>query len=275
MNNTPPSSSQPKPAPRAVLTSLITSLTSHAPSAPTPPSSNAFRTLPQSHRQLLITLHVLFPSLLLPALDLLDRHLVTRILRDETAAALRNPSPPPGPEKETAGAATDATEVSASSDDENGASSSPSPVVDFGGRAPVAEPADPTRREPVTFHLVRSAAAARSSRRKQDSGATTYIVHLDAWNCTCASFAFEAFPPGAHGQDIEILDADMADVVHEGPDEWEFGGLSLDGKKHGGVPCCKHLLACLLSEQWGSVLGKYAMEMRLCREEIADLVVDV
>jgi len=46
--------------------------------------------------------------------------------------------------------------------------------------------------------------------------------------------------------------------------------LSLDGRgREGGVPVCKHLLACLLGERWGDVLGSYVKEKEVSREEMA------
>lgn len=60
---------------------------------------------------------------------------------------------------------------------------------------------------------------------------------------------------------------------------WEFGGLSADGRDGGGggggVPCCKHLLACVLTERWDAVLGAYVEERLVSREEGAGLVGDL
>lgn len=55
--------------------------------------------------------------------------------------------------------------------------------------------------------------------------------------------------------------------------EWSFGGLSTDGLPGGaeGVPCCKHLLACLLAERCEEELGGYVKEVRVGREEMAGL----
>lgn len=74
--------------------------------------------------------------------------------------------------------------------------------------------------------------------------------------------------------DIESDDAD-ADSTRA----WEFGGLSTDGKDGGAddrsVPCCKHLLACVLAERWEAVLGGYVEERLVSREEGAGLVGDL
>lgn len=97
-----------------------------------------------------------------------------------------------------------------------------------------------------------------------------YTVHLEAWNCSCAAFAFSAFPAAPWNlsqEDVydEDLDMDMSEEEEEG--KWEFGGLSLDGG--GGVPVCKHLLACVLGERWKGVLGGYVREKVVSREEMA------
>jgi hypothetical protein len=60
--------------------------------------------------------------------------------------------------------------------------------------------------------------------------------------------------------------------------EWSFGGMSLDGIEAGageGVPVCKHLLACLLAERWGTALGQYVVERKVAREEMAGIVAEV
>ncbi|EPE07711.1 coproporphyrinogen 3 oxidase [Ophiostoma piceae UAMH 11346] len=68
------------PAPRRVLADLVHAIAAIplAGSADSTGPSNALRRVPHEHRALLATLHVLFPALLLPALDLLDRRRVVR-----------------------------------------------------------------------------------------------------------------------------------------------------------------------------------------------------
>ncbi|KAF6832111.1 coproporphyrinogen iii oxidase [Colletotrichum plurivorum] len=263
----------PLQTPRAVLTSLINSLVSVSPQPSTAsPAENPLKSLPQSHRSLLVTLHVLFPSLVLPALDLLDRNLVTRVVLDPTAPSPDDPADPAdvndsdaAPAPVPAPADAQAQQPPPSQEDADG---------DWGMRMTVP---DRSAREPTAFHLVRSAASRRNQAAAATAfSATTYLVHLNAWDCTCANFAFEAFPAVEDGQQLEILDADAIDDSDAtAPPEWQFGGLSLDGMDHGGVPCCKHLLACLLLEQWGSVLGSYVMENRVGKEEMAGIIADV
>ncbi|KXH33200.1 hypothetical protein CSIM01_07632 [Colletotrichum simmondsii] len=308
MSSFSPASTQPDtlPTPRVVITNLINSLTS----APLPPpgntadnnaadAANPLKTLPPPHRPLLVTLHVLFPSLVLPALDLLDRNLVTRVVPEATtppSAGLgrghghRERNNPTNP-------APAACQHQPSINPNDAASEA---VADGQGSPP---PPPPPRLQPATnqppaaaaaFHLVRSVASTMTRRHHavatSASASTTYLVHLDAWNCSCANFAYEAFPAvsatsGSSGggrdvdPDLVILGAD--EVENDGDDDnseasdWQFGGLSLDGVDDGGVPCCKHLLACLLSEQWADTLGKYVTERRVNREEMAGLVADV
>lgn len=115
------------------------------------------------------------------------------------------------------------------------------------------------------------------------------MVRLEAWNCSCAAFAFACFPGGGSASswrpesctsDFE-LNEDLGEeqirtarVEDEGRGEkWEFGGRSHDGRdgNGAGVPCCKHLLACLLGTKWEGVLGAYVKERVVGREEMAGL----
>lgn len=47
----------------------------------------------------------------------------------------------------------------------------------------------------------------------------------------------------------------------------DVGGLSRNEDEHGGVPICKHLLACVLAERWEEVFGEYVKERKVSREE--------
>lgn len=111
----------------------------------------------------------------------------------------------------------------------------------------------------------------------------SYIVRLCAWNCTCASFVFSAFPPETSdetapvvsGEQFSLLRSfivgtDRGDKLEDG--KWEFGGASLDGKGQNGgaVPACKHLLAAVLADRW-SALGGMMTERWVEREEMAGL----
>ena len=205
------------PSQRKFLTTLIKNLASTQ-SAHTSSVAEGSSHLPPASRPLLLTLHVLFPSLLLPALDLLDRRLVTHLIVPGQQAGGEH-----------------ATET----------------------------------------HIVKSVGTT-IARRRNDSAAVasssssslkrSYVVSLRAWNCSCASFAFDAFPAAEEA-------ADQRGDERMGTD-WEFGSMSLDGLSGVGedVPCCKHLLACLLAMEWGEVLGSYVERKEVSREEYAGTV---
>lgn len=119
------------------------------------------------------------------------------------------------------------------------------------------------------MYLVRSSQPTRG-RYASGTGGTVYTVHLEGWNCSCAAFAFAAFPTTGSPWHMDG-DGDVETIVDE--KGWEFGGLSLDGIEsrggEGGVPVCKHLLACLLGERWSDVLGSYVKERVVSRDEMA------
>ncbi|KAI0484347.1 hypothetical protein GGR56DRAFT_21544 [Xylariaceae sp. FL0804] len=231
-------------------------------------TANPLRQLPPRRRALLAALHALYPSFVLPALDLLDRRLVTRVV-------LLRPVPVPSPASPSC------------------SSSSPPP--------PPPPPAPP----PALYHLVRSAQPPSSrSRRRRGGGhhpgagaggapTRTYVVRTGAWSCTCASFAFEAHAriyslsttsssssssssSGCRRYDVREATATGA-FSEQRSRSWEFGGLSTDGGGEGGsgVPCCKHLLACVLAERWPALLAGFVEERAVGREEAAGLVADL
>ncbi|KAI9849409.1 MAG: hypothetical protein M1838_000152 [Thelocarpon superellum] len=76
------------PSPRDLLAALLAQLPHEAPAGPD--AINPLQHLAPRHQKLFVTLHCIFPNELLPALDLLDRRLVTRLLLPE---ALRGGDP--------------------------------------------------------------------------------------------------------------------------------------------------------------------------------------
>ncbi|KAH7134809.1 hypothetical protein B0J13DRAFT_91312 [Dactylonectria estremocensis] len=231
------------PSHRQFLTSIINSISAIAPpaldtnAASSPAHSSPLQVLAQSQRPLLLTLHVLFPNLLLQALDLLDRGLVARLRRAGGGT--------PGGDAETGG---DAAPGPRSRDKHSAAAGAGDDVF-----------------------VVRSLATTLT-RRGRDAAlsAQRYIVHLNVWNCTCASFTFDAFPS-------QPSHASEDDTVPEPPVLWSFGGMSLDGlgESVGHVPCCKHLLACLLVERWPGMLGQYIEDRTPSRDEMAGIFAGV
>ncbi|KAI1820535.1 hypothetical protein F4861DRAFT_522518 [Xylaria intraflava] len=270
------------PAPRDLLTSLISSLitipisdnttttagtlqshNSSNPHASADSPSNPLRLIPRAYRPILTTLHVLYPTALLPALDILDRRLVTRVILKREA------SQPPSPVR--ANAAQSAEEKSTTKASNEKATS--------GNTNQHSEREYKNDKTSPLYHLV-SSAQPQSHRHHHTATSTgqVYIVRLESWNCTCAAFAFSAFPPLPLLDEYEILPgtASPENAGPKGENAWEFGGLSEDGRDGvGGVPCCKHLLACVLAEKWHAMLGRYVEDRVVGREEGAGMVGDL
>ncbi|PVH82795.1 hypothetical protein DL98DRAFT_570066 [Cadophora sp. DSE1049] len=289
--------------------------------------SNPFKTLSPSHRALLSTLHVLFtPPMLLQALDLLDRGLVVRVVEQSSESmdegqihtqsrtqaqaqgderlreVLGGDAAPTGTETETG------REVFPPQANIHLPSSppllQPDSISQSHQQPPLPTTRDQLRPKPrTTLHQVRSSQPAKSrfrdaSSSTSNSSSNIYTVRLEAWNCSCAAFAFASFPassvyPSKSPWNLDLnLDEDgdgNGEYVslgglggnddeggkgddREGEGKWEFGGMSMDGKGSGGggVPCCKHLLACVLGERW-DILRGYVKEKVVSREEMAGL----
>ncbi|MCJ1250022.1 hypothetical protein MMC30_007248 [Trapelia coarctata] len=240
------------PQPRAFLTSLFNCLPND-PKAPTddPPASlispptNPLLTASPATKTLFLTLHCLFPTEFLPALDLLDRRLVTRLgYHTGPSIDVLNSN--------NIGWSTNANTETNSPDSPVG------PTTDA--------PDQPTnfRSNLNQVYYVRSSHSRPSSRSRYHGStsttATSYEVRLSAWHCTCAAFTFSAFTSTLSLRD----DAGVAfggavgdgERFEEGGDgerggrtgEWRFGGLTRE-RGAAPTPVCKHLLACVLVER--------------------------
>ncbi|KAK2069829.1 hypothetical protein P8C59_004376 [Phyllachora maydis] len=322
--SSPPRDTLPLPSPRQLLTSLVTAISAipldsertplpSGPTSTTPTTNNPLRLVPAPDRPLLVTLHVLFPAQLLPALDLLDQGLVARLVVAS--------GPPAAPAQAV------------------------SPTTRAGGfflvRSTAQAAAARGRRFRAGGRGGGGGAEGRGGGAAGREGPTGYVVRVDAWNCTCAAFAIAAFAGGTtttttgaerggeggeegngegrgaarvkgkgqtrtndigltqreggreEGMDSQNRGATAAAAAaaeeeeeeeeEEDADEtaaWSFGGLSLDGTEDSvseteAVPVCKHLLACLLAERWKAALGRYVVERRVRKEEMAGLVADL
>ncbi|KAL7914465.1 hypothetical protein GGI35DRAFT_146872 [Trichoderma velutinum] len=200
-------------------------------------------------RRQLLTLHVIFPSLLLPALDLLDRGLVTRLLvADESQKT---------PEAEAP------------------ASISPDGILKHGETENADEQyEDHTSKsrqlmdheDQIRIYTVQSAVST-TSRRKRHTPQTTkvYAVHLDAWSCSCVGFALDAYT----NYDVTIIN----EKLQNSPSPDLFGNLRLDRLTSlEDFPCCKHLLACLLAEKWRKTPGGHVQDRYTTKEELAGII---
>lgn len=300
------------PTPRQLLTSLVDAIAQIPPPPPTRPdqnhersqtvittdpsaiaarsntaatnittTDNPLRLIPQAQRPLLATLHVLFPSLLLPALDLLDRGLVARL---RLVAA---PSGARGGDRSHQGDAdvdvsmdgdvrimTDA--AGARDDDEEGRGGGEASSCVYQVRSARNNNNNDDR------HHQKKLSSSRRARGGGGGGDVVYyVVHTAAWSCTCAAFAFAAFPspfpaaaPPSSGAAPAAEDEDeRRQRRHEVVGGWRFGGYAdyggRDDGEHATPPCCKHLLACVLAERWEGVLGRYVDRRDVGREEMA------
>ncbi|RFU32683.1 hypothetical protein B7463_g3661, partial [Scytalidium lignicola] len=285
--------SSPLPTPRHILTSIINTLTSTPipdPSNEAESATNPLNFLPPSHRALLATLHVLIPPpTLLQALDLLDRRLVTRITpvllepRDTSPEKSTVINPNVGP---LSRGQTQRNEGEAGSDTLISPSGTAELPTDEEEQQLAPQPQIEKRRPypPQKIYQVQSSVPPKSrfSATSTGAGTRTYTVHLEVWNCNCAAFAFAAFPAGGDGLSFTPREVDSDGLLgdrwessgeRDEEREWEFGGLSLDGGEEQGVPCCKHLLACVLAERWEALLGRFVNHREVSLEEMAGLAV--
>ncbi|KAJ4348661.1 uncharacterized protein N0V89_010039 [Didymosphaeria variabile] len=230
----------------------------------------------------MLALHVAFPNELLPALDLLDRSLVTRFhIRRDTQDQAEGAAPqdirghvearPAGTagnndnEHITAGPHPHARPAHglgrpASSDAEMREAPPPG-VPDDEGRSMLHH----ARNEALdTVYYVRSAQQRSSRYSTSFDTLTSYEVRLRAWNCSCPAFAFSAFPPVHPEPSVPMYEPGPGRQA-EG-DEWSFGGASL---ADGIPPVCKHLLACVLAERCEGLFGGCVEERVVGVEEAA------
>ena len=187
----------------------------------------------KSAKPIFTTLHFLFPHELLPALDLLDRKLVTQLMITRSAESDQGTAVPPVPADSTT-------------------------------------PAVATQQPSLEIFYVQSASATASSsktntryRRVYNPTGTYYEVRLDAWNCTCPAFAYSAFGGAldlGHDQAGAEDGCDrMESEMNGNRPEWRFGGtITRDGT---GVPICKHILAAMLGKALPDLFG-YGVEQK-------------
>ena len=194
---------------------------------------------PTDSRQRILTLHVLFPSLVLPALDLLDRNLVKRV-------ALISES------RNCDGVSSRTTKHAQE------------PMPDFGGTDFSNLPLSSEMEHPVYLvHIVESG-SKRTTTADVDNRSTVYTVQLAAWSCTCAEFTLDKFGEGDR-KDIQDLDSAA------GSEGQVYSGQPSDvGPDDARVPCCKHLLACFLAENW-NLLSRETASSVLTESEMASL----
>ncbi|KAF1926868.1 uncharacterized protein M421DRAFT_208487 [Didymella exigua CBS 183.55] len=252
------------PSPRAFVTQLLNSLPSlQQRDASAEPSS--LSDAPEIVKKQLLLLQVLFPNEFLPALDLLDRNLVT--------CFIIGIEKPPAP---STNRTTSTTDIPIQGSDEL-LSTCPGPAIqEKPSTSFLPVPRPPSSSD--TIYYVRSAQQRSSRFSTSYDSIMTYEVRLGAWNCTCPAFSFAAFPavhPEPHlptfiPKPTSSVNQDMQDENVEEEKrkvaEWMFGGVSLGQEM---PPVCKHLLACVLAERCRGVFGECVEEREVGIETAA------
>lgn len=205
--------------------------------SPDTATANPLTNVGNNERNLLLTIHVLYPNEFLAALDLLDRGLVARL---KVADAVEDAAP-----------------------------ATPSTAADI---PKVREALAVYYVRSAQQHQRYSRIANASS---SIDNPASYEVRLDSWNCSCPAFAFAAFPPAlsrptsSDEPGVEMTGLDDVSLVHSNveavseEEELGFGGLTF-----GHVPVCKHLLACVLVERCG-LFSTFVEEKEVSVEEAA------
>jgi len=282
----------PLPSSRHFVTQLLDSLAA-------PPSidqaavnananTNPLNNVSDATRKQLLSLQVLFPNEFVPALDLLDRRLVTRFRicdgeelaaraagteqRDATIAQdVQMQDAQDAPPSHHKGAQTKQPDTHAHAENTNESTAQDKPSNQT---TTTTAPKPPNLN---TLYYVRSAQRRPSRFSTSYDTLATYQVRLLGWNCSCPAFAFAAFPAGHTFTPIPV-DNPINPIHHPNPAkqsndkvkdegmEWIFGGISLGDDM---PPVCKHLLACVLAERCKGLFGGFVEERDVSVEEAA------
>ncbi|KAE9990846.1 hypothetical protein EG327_000839 [Venturia inaequalis] len=252
------------PSPRDLLTNIFSPL-------PLPQQQEPSGPLSPSFKPTLLTLHILFPNELLPALDLLDRNLITKfILQTPQSTTTTDPTPP-----ETTGK------------DHESPLPSPKPH-DPQSPSPQSSQETPARKTKTPLYYVTSSQSQTQTPSNPRHAAPEtqppphYEVRPKAWNCSCPAFAFSAFPatPPSPTSSSSPPSPELSphrsvfparkspsvsdDEGEEEEESWGFGGLSVGAE----IAMCKHLLACIMVERWKG-FGENVEERGVSVEELA------
>lgn len=201
---------------RQILTALISTIATATQDEQG--TANPLSNASPNTKSALSTLHTLFPNDLLPALDLLDRGLVTRFVL--------------------------ASGSNSTSEQAEHTQSNPKKDEHLQHKKTIA-------------YYVRTAQKS-SSRSRAAQATTSYEVHLTAWSCSCPAFAFAAFSASLPSDGSVDHTANAGDELDGEANEswfretgWRFGGLT----RGSDVPACKHLLACTIAERCEGFAG--------------------
>ena len=230
--NTLPPTINPLLKPSSFLTNLLATL-SDLPKPPLPEAGITSAKTTSPAKPYLLTLHALFPSTLLPALDLLDRRLITQLVlaketeADEELSTSFDPkNGTTAPQAPTSGDNTghETTDIDTNDSIERLAAGS-SPQNNREPHPPAAQINHNQYQTSITqnkVYYVKSSQSQHFAKSRRFSGYSSgagggtydfdksYEVRPWAWSCTCAAFAFAAY----NAEDGDDLDVD--DVFREG-----------------------------------------------------------
>jgi hypothetical protein len=261
-------------------------------SAPPPPSLND---LSPHVKPLMLTLHAMFPDTLLPALDVLDRGFVVRLvldmaagldgeneehrdqrrrrdsrgdevrvekrgLDDSMAAEVQRNLPKARGGRSTTGLSSITTDELAASNQSHTDQSHrrPQPTSAPFAATPYPNPisTSPQPPPPSTYFI------------RSTTSPTHYSTSLISWSCTCPSFIFSAFKSSSLLDHASTISPATNGSTKDTSD-WVFGGLGREREAPGEIPICKHLLALLLAEKVGSIFGSRVQERKVGLDEFA------
>ncbi|KAF2688689.1 hypothetical protein K458DRAFT_293639 [Lentithecium fluviatile CBS 122367] len=250
-------------------------------------ATNPLVNTPEPVKKQLLALHVIFPNELLPALDLLDRRLVTRFrICREPDLQLKETAPTKMCAVDSSAPNTALTSAAGQMDSADAEMGDAPHVTEFIGVPPaIEERASGTEERGGTathqneaanvdtIYYVRSAQQRSSRYSASYDTIASYEVRPRAWNCSCPAFAFSAFPPIHPEPPVPTYiptntnptsyTAGPGKVAQEG---WSFGSMGLG---EGTPPVCKHLLACVLAERCAALFGAFVEERNVSVEEAA------
>ncbi|KAG5950876.1 hypothetical protein E4U57_007309 [Claviceps arundinis] len=234
------------PSHSQLLSSLITSLhesdewtiqqSSQAADDAQPKPQSRQNDITPRHRSLLLTLHVLFPSIVLPALESVDSQLVARLQPIEDVF---NCEPGPCLMNTSEGRVREYFQV----EDESSV---------FGRSSFSAYAVQPSSL---------SAAIKLPGPLRINAVSDVNIVHLAAWNCSCDDF---------HARKVYHRTVDERWGVHAS-NAYISGLDGRPGANGEEIACCKHLLACLVVEILTGSQTKSA-ESVVSKPEIATVI---
>ncbi|KAJ5984385.1 hypothetical protein N7481_006484 [Penicillium waksmanii] len=231
-------------------------------------------------KPIILTLHCLFPNDLLPALDILDRRLVQRLVLvrtenqdQDTAATI------PGQDQDHATVA-DGNATQTTEDPRNGQTSNPPDaifLVTSASAAPRRIAAAATTAIPGGVPPGGGGGSTPTATQDPEKG---YEVRLNAWNCTCPTFALSAFKDldSRQGSSTNIPEnhPEMEKLLHDRdayanilPVVYPFGGTLTRDTDKGSPPACKHILACILFARCPGLFGQYGDGKLVSLEEMA------